>query len=154
MVHHRDQFFDLFMLFINDISNFTTDDCSLNLFADDSISYVAAHNISDIQMKLQKCVDIISQYTIFSLDNLSKENHRSVNLLIMYSKLFERLKAEQFTSYLESILNPLVSAYRKGYNCQHVILHLTEYWRKALHDNKYISTIDMEPLIACPMDFS
>ena len=33
----------LFLLFINDISNFTTDVCSLNLFADDSISYVAAH---------------------------------------------------------------------------------------------------------------
>ena len=44
----------LFMLFINDISNFTTDDCSLNLFADDSISYVAAHNIGELQMKLQQ----------------------------------------------------------------------------------------------------
>ena len=52
----------LFLLFINDISNFTTDDCSLNLFADDSISYVAAHNISELQMKLQKCVDSISQW--------------------------------------------------------------------------------------------
>ena len=52
----------LFMLFVNDISNFTTDDCSLNLFADDSISYVAAHNIGELQMKLQKCVDGISQW--------------------------------------------------------------------------------------------
>ena len=52
----------LFLLFINDISNFTTDDCSLNLFADDIISYVAAHSISELQMKLQKCVDSISQW--------------------------------------------------------------------------------------------
>ena len=52
----------LFLLFINDISNFTTDYCSLNLFADDSISYVAAYNISELQMKLQKCVDSISQW--------------------------------------------------------------------------------------------
>ena len=132
------------MLFINDISNFATDYCSLNLFADGGISYVAAHNINDLQMKLQKCVDSISQYTIFSLDNLSKKNYRSVNLLSMFSKLFERLMAEQFTSYFENILNPLVSAYRKGYSCQHVILHLTEYWRKALDDNKYISKIDMD----------
>ena len=36
------------MLYVNDMSNFTTDDCSLNLFADDSISYVAAHNISEL----------------------------------------------------------------------------------------------------------
>ena len=52
----------LFMLFINDISNFTTDDCSINLFVDDSISYVAAHNFGELQMKLQKCVDSISQW--------------------------------------------------------------------------------------------
>ena len=64
-------YFQTFILFIaghigiciiNDISNFTTDDCSLNLFADDSISYVAAHNISELQMKLQTCVDSISQW--------------------------------------------------------------------------------------------
>ena len=52
--------------------------------------------------------------------------------------------AEQLTNHFENILNPLVSAYRKGYSCQHVILHLTEYWRKALDDNKYISTIAMD----------
>ena len=77
------------------------------------------------------------------LDNVFKENHRAVNLLIMFSKLFERLMGEQLTNHFENILNPLVSAYRKGYNCQHVILHLTEYWRKALDDNKYIRTIVM-----------
>ena len=40
------------------------------------------------------------------LDNLSKENYRSVNLLIAFSILFERLMAEQLTSYFENILNP------------------------------------------------
>ena len=50
------------MLFVNDMSNFTTDDCSLNLFADDSISYIAAHNISELQMKLQKRIDSISKW--------------------------------------------------------------------------------------------
>ena len=38
----------LFMLFIEDLSNFTTDNCSLNLFAADSIRYVAAHYISEL----------------------------------------------------------------------------------------------------------
>ena len=52
--------------------------------------------------------------------------------------------AEQLTNHFENILNPLVSAYRKGHRCQHVILHLTEYWRKALDDNKYVSTIAMD----------
>ena len=41
-------------------------------------------------------------------------------------------------------LSHLVSAYRKGYSCQHVILRLTELWRKALDDNNYVGTIAMD----------
>ena len=52
--------------------------------------------------------------------------------------------AEQLTTYFETILSPLVSAYRKGYSCQHVILRLTELWRKALDDNNYVGTIAMD----------
>lgn len=78
------------------------------------------------------------------MDNLSKENYRSVNLLTMFSKLFERVMADQLTNHFENILSPLVSAYRKGYSCQYVILHLTECWRKALDDNKHIGTIAMD----------
>ena len=78
------------------------------------------------------------------LDNLSKEDYRSVNLLIVFSKSFERLITEQLTNYFEAILSPLLSAYRKGYSCQYVILNLTEYWRRALDDNKCIGIIAMD----------
>ena len=57
----------------------------------------------------------------------------------MFSKVFERLMTEQLTNYFENMLIPLVSAYRIGYSCQHSVLHLTEYWRKAIDDNKYFS---------------
>ena len=60
------------------------------------------------------------------------------------SKLFESIMAEQLTAYFEHILSPLLSAYRKGYSCQHVILRLTELWRNALDNNKYIGTIAMD----------
>ena len=40
------------------------------------------------------------------LDNLSKENYRSDNLLIMFSKVFERLMAEQLTNYFETYWIP------------------------------------------------
>ena len=77
-------------------------------------------------------------------DNLCKDNYRSVNLLTVFSKLFERIVAEQMTAFFENILSPLVSAYRKGYSCQHVVLQLTEYWRKALDENKYVGTLAMD----------
>ena len=52
------------------------------------------------------------------------------------------------TASFENISSPLVSAYRKGYSCQHVVLQFTEYWRKALDENKYIGTLAMDLSIA------
>jgi hypothetical protein len=37
-----------------------------------------------------------------------------------------------------------LSAYRKGYSCQHVILQLTESWRKALDDKNYVGCLAMD----------
>ena len=78
------------------------------------------------------------------LDSLSKDNYRSVILLIVFSKLFERIMAEQLTIYFENILSHRVSAYRRGYSCQHGIFNLTKYWRKVLDDNQNVGTIGMD----------
>ena len=37
-----------------------------------------------------------------------------------------------------------LSAYRKGYSCQHVILRLTEYWRQALDNGSTVGTVAMD----------
>ena len=52
--------------------------------------------------------------------------------------------AEQLTTYFENILSPLLPAYRRGYSCQHVMLQFTEYWRRAVDENKYVGTIAMD----------
>ena len=77
-------------------------------------------------------------------DNLCKNNYRSVNVLTIFSKLFEKVIADQLTEFFCHILNPGISAYRKGYSCQHVILYLTEYWRKALDNGDHVGTIAMD----------
>ena len=65
-------------------------------------------------------------------DNLRKENYRSINLLRIASKLFENIMSDQLTEYFGNLLSSILSAYRKGYSCQHIILRLMEYWRQAL----------------------
>ena len=77
-------------------------------------------------------------------DILCKENYRSVNLLPIISKVFERILADQLTSYFENILDSGISAYRKGYNCQHVLLKLTEYWRQAFDKGMSVGTVAMD----------
>ena len=77
-------------------------------------------------------------------DTLSKENYRPVNLLTVWSKVFERILSDQLTNHFIKILSSRVSAYRKGYSCQHVIIDLTEFWRQSLDDNKYVGTISTD----------
>ena len=48
----------LFLLFINDISQFRTDGCLTNVFADDSMIYASGDNTLEVQQKLQQCVEI------------------------------------------------------------------------------------------------
>ena len=77
-------------------------------------------------------------------DTLCKENYRSVNLLITVSKVFERILCDQLNEFFEKVLRTFLSAYRKGHNCQHFVLRLTEHWRQAL-DNGHISgTVAMD----------
>ena len=45
------------------MSNFTTDGCVLNMYADDVIIYTSAATSDDLQLKLQRCVDNI--YVVF-----------------------------------------------------------------------------------------
>ena len=48
----------LFLLFINDMSQFTTDGCLTNLYADDSMIYASRDNIPEVKQKLQNYIKI------------------------------------------------------------------------------------------------
>ena len=77
-------------------------------------------------------------------DSMSKNNYRSVNLLPVVSKIFERIMSDQLVDYFSNVLSKSISAYRKGYSCQHVILDLTEYWRSALDKDNNVATVAMD----------
>ena len=74
-------------------------------------------------------------------DNLDKVNYRSVNILTAISKVFEYILSDQMTEFFIDILHSSVSAYRKGYSCQHVLLKLTEHWRDAFDADKYVGIV-------------
>ena len=77
-------------------------------------------------------------------DNLCKENYRSVNVLAVVSKIFERILSDQLMTYFVSILSHSLSTYRAGYSCQHVILQLTEFWRQSLDKGNCVGTVEMD----------
>ena len=43
--------------------------------------------------------------------------------------------------FLDRILPILVSAYRKQYSCQHVLLRMIEMWRKCLDEDKMVGAV-------------
>ena len=47
------------------------------------------------------------------IDNLIKSNYRPASILIVMSKVYERVMAKQLLAYFENIFSPLLSAFRK-----------------------------------------
>ena len=58
----------LFLLFINDISNFAVEGCVLNMYADDVIIYTSATSKDELECRLQVCIDNISNW--YSMNKL------------------------------------------------------------------------------------
>ena len=61
-------------------------------------------------------------------DRLDKKNYRLISVLNVFSKIFERLILDQLTPYFNNMLSDFLSAYRRNYSCQHVLLRMTEAW--------------------------
>ena len=75
---------------------------------------------------------------------LEKECYRPVSILPCFSKIFERYVLNSMLSHVNLILSDKISAYRQGYSCQHVLLKLTEEWRRHLDQNKIVGAVLMD----------
>ena len=74
-------------------------------------------------------------------DRMEKSNYRPISVLNVFSKVFERFLLNQMIPYLDNVLSTYLSAYRKGYSCQHVLLRLLEKWRQCLKQSKVVGAI-------------
>ena len=70
----------LFLLFINDISNFTVEGCVLNMYADDVIIYTSAVSTHELEHKLQSCIDNISKW--YNMNKLCVNKKKSCVIVI------------------------------------------------------------------------
>jgi hypothetical protein len=70
--------------------------------------------------------------------------YRPLNVCTSFSKILERYNLNSISEHVNKILSKHVSAYRKGYNCQNVLLKLTEDWRKYMDQNKLAGGLLMD----------
>ena len=82
---------------------------------------------------------------IFKKNERNKlENYRPVSILSGMSKIYERFIHDCLSSYAESFLSKFVSAYRKSYSSNHVLLRLIENWKKSLDNKDFVDTVLMD----------
>ena len=60
------------------------------------------------------------------------------------SKIYERFMHHCLSSYAESFLSKFISAYRKSYSSNHVLLILIENWKKSLDNKNFVGTVLMD----------
>ena len=65
-------------------------------------------------------------------------NFRPVSVLNTFSKIYERVIQDQIVRGTEKYFSPFLSAYRKNYSSQNILISLTEEWRKKL-DNNFVA---------------
>ena len=77
-------------------------------------------------------------------DEFDKSKYRPASILVLLDKVFERCVQKQLVHYFNPHLSKFLSAYRKGYSCQSVLLHLIEDWKGALDKNSVVGTVIMD----------
>ena len=70
-------------------------------------------------------------------DRLDKANYRPVSVLPCLSKIFESVFVDQLSEFFEILFASEVSGFRKGRNCQHVLINFIEKCKTAM-DNKKV----------------
>ena len=73
-----------------------------------------------------------------------KEYYRPITVLVVFSKIYERYILEDMLTFVNKILSDNISAYRKGYSCQHVLMNLTDEWRRHLDKNHVVGAVLMD----------
>ena len=74
-------------------------------------------------------------------DRLDKRNYLPISILNTFTKAFERFCLTKLTPIFDKIMSEILSAFRKNYSTQQVLLSLTEQWRSFLDDNKYVGAV-------------
>ena len=77
-----------------------------------------------------KAVDVSSLYK--SSESTCKVDYRPISVATAMSKVFERLIAKQFNSFVTTKISNLLCAYGKGHSAQHALIRLIETIRKTL----------------------
>ena len=74
-------------------------------------------------------------------DRTEIKNYRPVSLLNIFSIIYDRFLHENLTNYIDTFLSKFISAYRKSYSSNHVLIRLIGSWEKSLDQKKFVGAV-------------
>ena len=72
------------------------------------------------------------------------ENYRPISILNSFSKIYERYILGTLSPFIDTFLSQFISAYRKLYSSNHVLIRLIESWKKDLDNKKFVGAVLMD----------
>ena len=72
------------------------------------------------------------------------KNYRPVSLLNGFSKIYERFLHNSLSEFMDNIFSNFISAYRKNYSSNHVLLRLIDDWKESLDNKNIVGTVLMD----------
>ena len=98
---------------------------------------------------LLKCAELNPIYK--KSDSLRKGSYRQVSVLTMISELYKSVMNDQMTEHFMIILEDLLCAYRKCYNCQALLSKRVDDWKLVLDSKNYIGVlfVDLSKAFDC-----
>ena len=79
-----------------------------------------------------------------SVDRSIKSNYRPLSVLPTFSKIFENVIKDQITPYFDKYLSVYLTAYRKNFSSQHMLIRLVETWKKQLDNSNIVGAVLMD----------
>ena len=77
-------------------------------------------------------------------DRQNKANFRPLSITGTFSKILERYIQNHIYCHIDSFLSIFISAYRKRYSSNHVLIRLIENWKLQLDNKKYVGAVLMD----------
>ena len=77
-------------------------------------------------------------------DPFDKSNYRSVSILSLLSKVYERIVYKQLSQHTEQFLNKILCGFRITHSTQHALFKLLQSWQKELDSGGFLRTILMD----------
>ena len=72
------------------------------------------------------------------------ENYKPVSILNAFYKIYEKYIYNSVISFVDNFLSVFISAYRRTYSSNHVLIKLIENWKQSLDKNRLVGAVLMD----------